>query len=1507
MSLLSRAKALLLKAVPAGARWITVHPNGQDKGQPVLVQEDKKGSGVWRVIGGAGGKLNYLKLRGVKSEADYKKEAAERQSQRRETAKEQRERDKESGIYQAKKDAKAGIDQQRRSAEHEYIQTVAKAMGWKEEEIRFPEEAYANASEAAQQKAAQKHHAALLKKAREAVDTQRQRLVIDAEARATALGEIPLETEDPNVISVDDLAPVKTSNGLGFATDYKARAEAAGATEEQVAAEAREIEQAKPEEQRAVAEKRRQSAESIAKELEELREPGPRNAKAKLVDAQQAVELLKAEKQLKAIQKKAREANKEIDKSAEPKAYVLEVGKEAVDEKVQQDLENDLRTLKTRAFLSEVGKVAGEDEAALGRHVAVGAYNSVNALSLASAGAALVDRSVVDVLGVAGAAQVLARRLHADLSADELADVQSGLEAFHVDHYMKASEDALREAMEWQKVANEIDVGTAVDGQDLVQAQEMNNKRRDAVRHAQRIMGTTLGEMESNAALIVALKQGRRDTPLQVSLGDVSTEDAIRQARAIGLERGDYQIEAVGANRFLTVAPQGLDRLSKPVNREDLAATRAALDIIEGHQDEENWLPMGIANRPDLAVKTPPGVAPRLAEPFTAGENLKQSIRDYIGGRTADGDPPSDVMADLLSQDTLDKVPPEQRPAFFEALDKIAPMKDDEGKPLRAETHQQAFEGLADEFVASRYGQSRAPLHRQQVPVDHVSVEALHRALAAEPTGVLAYKPVGELGPKDQRSLRDYFAQHIAKDNGRTADLRTALEEMEKNEPEREAEDMFGEKSTNPEWTSWKQKRDAAAEELNTAALNWGKYVKVMGSPTRAYQAVQDLVRGNVAKTFHETYNTLRPEAPLTLGRAPISDNLNHLDAVDPEARERRLEEHRRLIDSLRERVAGRYASGSVTDKVEEAREAVAAMQQSQMGFFAAEPEPAEERALSTDERHTLGHAAERQIAGMMSVVGQNFHPGKPAALWAPSMNGKYINQQRAVKLIDRNKRVVLAQGVGSGKTMIGLGAFSHAHAQGKAKRGLFVVPSIVQGQFGGEALRYLEPGKYKWHIEPGASREERIAAYKDPSNHFSVVTHQSFRDDMIHLAAQQEGIDEREMVSRVSAMDSNARKEWARGVMDRAGMDHDYLFVDEGHDLLNRAGKEDSLLANVVDSVAHNTQYYVNASADPVKNDPSEIYDLLHKMDPARYSDQKAFMRRYGVDTPASKEELRRELARYFYPGKIESGVKADKREIPVSLSDPQRKAIENIDAMSARARLARMKGQVDVEAMRALSPVSFEKVDPAHHEAVAKRLQESLGIIREGAVQRAIDAHESSAKLDHLSGMVKDRSGKPGVIFARSLDAVHQIEERLKREGHRVVTLTGEHSSKEKEARRLAFKPEKGEATADVLVCSDAGAVGLNAQRGQWLIQYDTPKTAKTHAQRNGRIDRLGQKNNVELLDLVSDHPVERKNRKRLADKYDLRGILTTPLEGLDDTGVALYLARARMEREQQNGSLF
>lgn len=1526
---------LLIKAmpIPPGARWITVTPPGHEKGQPVLVQPHPTHKGVWSVIGGAGGKLNYLKLRGIKPEGSYKEGLADKDKARKALAKQQAARDKELGITQPKAAKKSEIAAQRQQNQRDFIKKIAESAGWKPEQTEFKAEDHAHLSPAAYQAAQKQHHAGLIKKAKEFVEQRRQELLADADQRAQALGSVPLTApkDRPEALTVQDLDPVKAPDaGLGLSHDYGGRAaEEAGGTEklkEEVTA-LRE-----PREPKEGGDKRREMAEQIKRELAELKLPDTPLPDPKELDAAKVLEVLAAEKMLRQQEREARKALAKIDKSEDLKeiqAYNLTATEPPDDASLVQDLQDLARTEQTVSFL-RMAEEAGEGippEQALYRHIAAGASNALSAAGLTIAGQSLVDRSTVDVLGIAGAAQVAARRLHATLTPEELENVKEALDDYHVDHYSRTARESMDRARVWLDAADKaqgMDL-QAEDGDDLALAQDLNRQRVEALAEARKILGTALGEFEMGAALNMAMREGRINRTFEVSLGKINPASAYMQLRALGLEPGDFQVSAIGGEQIAEITPEGMDRISRPVDREALQRQRTALDIIEGRQDEKGWLPDGFSARTDLNGVAQPGQAPKLALPFDASGGLEQGIKDYFGGRIADGDNPRDVFADAMSVPWIERnVPEPQRDAYRATMDALLPpskkrramAEDTKGLGMEVtesasiEDYRDKMDAWADEFVKARYGEARTPFGRQDIPMDDTATEAMHRALSAHPEGTAAFKKVGDLTDKDQQALRSFYKLHVAKPIDPDMDyrLRLKIKNMEKEKPpEITYQELLGSEGTNPEYVAWKNKIDKTKGELSKNTLDWEKYVQGMGL-IPAYEAMQGMIAGKVAKVFHDTYNTLRPEAPLQLGRQSIKHVDRHGEIMDVEKREKRMKAIAEASAKIRLRDdKGRLLSGGIKEERDARAAHEKAMKEQTFDMFG-NPIGGDERMADTD-RHSLGHVAEQRLAGLANSIGGQFKAGQPVELRSTSMTDRYINQQRSIKLIAENKRVALAQGVGSGKTSIGLGAFTHLHGQGKVKRGIFAVPSIVQGQFNAEALRLLDPTRgYKWHASPGASRDERIAALKDPSNHFVVMTHQSLRDDLLHLGGQREGIDGAAMAEKLDAMTPAERKAWMGDLLTKEGIDAQYLNVDEGHNLLNRAGKENSNMANVFDALSANAPYYVNATADPIKNDVSEAFDLMAKMNPDKYTDRAAFMRRYGPNTPAAKDALRREMLQHLYPGRIDPGVAAQRTQEKVDLSAEQKAAVQGVESAAAKVRLARMRGTVDVENAKKLAPEMFDGADPKECEQIAREVGRFVGVLKNTATLKTLNTFPNGAKLDRVAQMAKARKGKPGVVFAHNLEAVQQIKDRLEKEGHRVAVMTGADSSKKKDQIKRSFNPEGDiDAEADILVTSDAGATGMNAQRGQWLIQYDAPQTAMTHAQRNGRVHRLGQKKNVELIDLMTDHPTERAARKRLAEKYELREIMTSPYEGLDDTGLAAFLHRRKVRDEQEQGGLF
>ncbi len=190
----------------------------------------------------------------------------------------------------------------------------------------------------------------------------------------------------------------------------------------------------------------------------------------------------------------------------------------------------------------------------------------------------------------------------------------------------------------------------------------------------------------------------------------------------------------------------------------------------------------------------------------------------------------------------------------------------------------------------------------------------------------------------------------------------------------------------------------------------------------------------------------------------------------------------------------------------------------------------------------------------------------------------------------------------------------------------------------------------------------------------------------------------------------------------------------------------------------------------------------------------------------------------------------------------------------------------------------------------------------MRDAAYDRVINGgeFEHNTKMQRVLEIANQgkKDGKPGVVFARRLQSVAALKEGLEKAGHRVVTLTGTMTGDEKDAARRAFAPDSkndADATADIIIMSDAGNTGLNLQRGKWIAHIDTPYTGPVKEQRDARINRLGQTEDVDVHQLLTNTPYDGKAARRLTRKQQTSHVFQNPADHLDDSGLAGYVHTA------------
>ena len=151
------------------------------------------------------------------------------------------------------------------------------------------------------------------------------------------------------------------------------------------------------------------------------------------------------------------------------------------------------------------------------------------------------------------------------------------------------------------------------------------------------------------------------------------------------------------------------------------------------------------------------------------------------------------------------------------------------------------------------------------------------------------------------------------------------------------------------------------------------------------------------------------------------------------------------------------------------------------------------------------------------------------------------------------------------------------------------------------------------------------------------------------------------------------------------------------------------------------------------------------------------------------------------------------------------------------------------------------------------------------ESLIERARKLHgpTKDPKLKHLITTLKPvlAEGHRPVVFCRYIATAQYVAEALQKafKTHRVACVTGElhPAEREEQVEALADHPE-----SPILVATDCLSEGINLQEGfDAVVHYDMAWNPTRHEQREGRVDRFGQRSpKVKALMLYGDNnPVD------------------------------------------------
>ncbi|MGV9279381.1 SNF2-related protein [Streptomyces sp. NPDC003730] len=498
-----------------------------------------------------------------------------------------------------------------------------------------------------------------------------------------------------------------------------------------------------------------------------------------------------------------------------------------------------------------------------------------------------------------------------------------------------------------------------------------------------------------------------------------------------------------------------------------------------------------------------------------------------------------------------------------------------------------------------------------------------------------------------------------------------------------------------------------------------------------------------------------------------------------------------------------------------------------------------------------------------------------------------------ALSLANLRPRLLIADVVGLGKTLeIGL-TLAELIRRGRGERILVVTPQHVLEQFQHELwTRFSIPLIRLDSV--GIQRIQReIPAGRNPFTHYkrvivSVDTLKNIGQYRHHLEKIQ----------------------W------------DAVVIDESHNLINR-GSQRNALARVL---APNTDALLLASATPHNGDGRSFAELISLLDPAAIanpSDYDAekdlghlFIRRTKVHPEVrdqigkewadrdptvsvpctateAEERIFAELTRHWLPGpdaSTEFGTAPSGRTAPTEdrlFPYTLLKAFLSSHRALAKTVTTRISTLNDKAAKTAPGTPAATRV--ATELTALKRLEALASAIGETGTRG------DSSKLDALVEQLTDMGVRPGsatrvVVFSERVETLKWlakvVPDRLgftdDQAKQAVRVMHGGLSDKEQmevvEAFGLAHHPVR------ILFTGDVASEGVNLHRQcHDLVHYDIPWSLIRIEQRNGRIDRYGQKHNPRFRALIlhsatpgakDDRTVAEKLLKREEEAYRLDG---------------------------------
>ena len=343
------------------------------------------------------------------------------------------------------------------------------------------------------------------------------------------------------------------------------------------------------------------------------------------------------------------------------------------------------------------------------------------------------------------------------------------------------------------------------------------------------------------------------------------------------------------------------------------------------------------------------------------------------------------------------------------------------------------------------------------------------------------------------------------------------------------------------------------------------------------------------------------------------------------------------------------------------------------------------------------------------------------------------------------------------------------------------------------------------------------------------------------------------------------------------------HMIVDEGHRMKNAQSKLSSTITQY-----YTTRYRIILTGTPLQNNLPELWALLNFVLPTIFKSVKSFDEWFntpfantgGQDRMELSEEEQLLVIRRLHKVLRPFLLRRLKKDVEKDLPDKQERVVKcRFSALQTKLymqlmthnKLAVTDGKGGKTSMRGLSNMLMQLRKLCNHPYVFEPVEDQMnpGKGTNDSIWRTAGKFEL---LDRV--LPKFRvTGHRVLMFFQMTQIMNIMEDFMRFRGIPYLRLDGATKAEDRsELLRLFNEPNSPYFC--FLLSTRAGGLGLNLQTADTVIIYDSDWNPHQDLQAQDRAHRIGQKNEVRILRLISSNSVEEKILERAQFKLDMDG---------------------------------